>query len=279
MTTHLYYYTGTGNSLWVARELASALGDTTIISMRDRAKPPDGTTDVVDKVADVVDKVADVVDKVADVVGIVFPVHMWGPPPGVTAYVKERLPAGAGYYFAVTISAGQPAGALKKLRKQLRGKDIELESGFSVVMPNVYIPFGQVPPEPRREEMFALTKERIPVIAEAVTNRSKYGLETGSFMQRLVFGGMHAMVVRQVPGLDKAFRADDTCTGCGICAGVCPVDNIEIVEGRPVWHHRCELCFSCIHWCPEESIQYGKNTDGKARYHHPNVTLSDILGQ
>ena len=33
MTTTIFYYTGTGNSLWTARRLASALGETQCVSL------------------------------------------------------------------------------------------------------------------------------------------------------------------------------------------------------------------------------------------------------
>jgi MinD superfamily P-loop ATPase len=49
-----------------------------------------------------------------------------------------------------------------------------------------------------------------------------------------------------------------------------------MVDGRPTWHHRCEQCFACLQWCPEEAIQFGTETAGKDRYHHPDVTLADM---
>ena len=80
-----------------------------------------------------------------------------------------------------------------------------------------------------------------------------------------------------VAKMDKSFFADEKCTACGICAKLCPSRNIVITEGKPVWQHRCEQCFACLQWCPEEAIQYGKNTKNKKRYHHPEISLKDIL--
>jgi Pyruvate/2-oxoacid:ferredoxin oxidoreductase delta subunit len=50
-----------------------------------------------------------------------------------------------------------------------------------------------------------------------------------------------------------------------------------MANGKPIWQHRCEQCFACLQWCPEESIQYGKKTQKKKRYHHPEIKLSDML--
>ena len=55
--------------------------------------------------------------------------------------------------------------------------------------------------------------------------------------------------------------------------------NIEMVNERPAWLHRCEQCFACLQWCPQEAIQYGKKTVKYPRYHHPEVTLKDMLEQ
>jgi ferredoxin len=77
--------------------------------------------------------------------------------------------------------------------------------------------------------------------------------------------------------MDHAFRADGRCNGCGVCARICPVSNVEMVGGRPVWQHRCEQCFACLQWCPGEAIQFRGNTSGQRRYHHPDVTLADMV--
>lgn len=85
------------------------------------------------------------------------------------------------------------------------------------------------------------------------------------------------MTFDRVPQMDKPFFADAKCTSCGICEKICPAQNIKLVSGKPVWQHRCEQCFACIQWCPDEAIQYGKGTAKKKRYHHPEITLKEML--
>jgi NAD-dependent dihydropyrimidine dehydrogenase PreA subunit len=43
--------------------------------------------------------------------------------------------------------------------------------------------------------------------------------------------------------------------------------------GRPAWEGQCTLCLACLHRCPAEAIQYGKETVGKGRYVNPRVKL------
>ncbi|MCX5780008.1 MAG: EFR1 family ferrodoxin, partial [Firmicutes bacterium] len=74
-----------------------------------------------------------------------------------------------------------------------------------------------------------------------------------------------------------SFYVDDKCNGCGICAKVCPVNNIEIVDNRPMWNHHCESCLACFVWCPEKAISGGLLSGKSERYHHPEVKLMDMI--
>ena len=64
-----------------------------------------------------------------------------------------------------------------------------------------------------------------------------------------------------------AFTANDKCIGCGKCAKMCPLNNIELKNSKPVWGKNCTHCMACICLCPTEAIEYGKKSVGKPRYH------------
>ena len=67
--------------------------------------------------------------------------------------------------------------------------------------------------------------------------------------------------------------------GGGGGAAVCPAGNIDMVDGRPVWNHRYELCCGCIHLCPAEAIQAGSRTEKRQRYRHPDLEIEDMENQ
>ena len=76
---------------------------------------------------------------------------------------------------------------------------------------------------------------------------------------------------------DKKFYADSNCISCGTCQKVCPVNNILLTNNKPKWNHKCQECMACIHFCPEKAIQFGFKTQNKGRYHHPEITVDDII--
>jgi MinD superfamily P-loop ATPase len=86
---------------------------------------------------------------------------------------------------------------------------------------------------------------------------------------------------QNVHGMDKDFSVSDACTSCGTCATVCPVNNIELVDKKPVWQHHCECCCACLHFCPVQAIQLNvmQGTKGRGRYRHPDLKIADMKVQ
>ena len=115
MATKLYVYTGTGNSLWVARQLALELKDATVGFV------PNLSGDL---------KVE------ADRVGIIFPVHIWGLPSHVIQFINHLQVKPETYFFALAVNAGQPAATLLQLRKLMLTRGHSLAVGYSIVLPS-----------------------------------------------------------------------------------------------------------------------------------------------
>ena len=67
------------------------------------------------------------------------------------------------------------------------------------------------------------------------------------------------------------FRTTESCTGCGACVKLCPMSNIRLEGGSPVWGSDCTHCMACICRCPEEAIEYGRISVGKPRYRCPGA--------
>jgi ferredoxin len=257
LKTTIFYFTGTGNSLWAARTLAQELGDAELKAIKDW-KNGNKTVD-------------------SKVIGLVFPVYIWGVPARIIRFVQELKTLRADYFFAVAVNGGQVANTLIQLKKLFHENGLNLSSGFSVTMPSNYIPWGGPGPKEKLNGLFEAARKKISGIGESIRSMEEKPVEKGPLWQRALFTALYKMSFSQIPKMDKRFRVDEKCDHCGICARVCPSENITTPEGQPVWNHRCEQCFACLQWCPKEAIQYGKKTPNYERYHHPEVQVKDIL--
>jgi len=268
MNHTIFYFTGTGNSLWVARKLGEELEHLSppcTVKIVPITKLQASTTGTVEQT---------ISPNASTTVGLVFPVHAWGVP----SIILKSLDflRGAGYCYALAVNAGQVANTLVQLSREMDKKGMTLSAGFSIRMPSNYLPFGEAPKEETQQTCFREAEEKLKQVARVIMDQLTLPVEKGPLWQNFILSGLHSISAQHFPSMDKRFIVEDTCTSCGVCERICPVENIQLENGRPVWSHHCEQCYACIQWCPVEAIQYGKGTVGKKRYHHPEITLQDI---
>lgn len=257
MKTVIYFYTGTGNSLWTARKLSEQLGNTELYPLTLTGQGS--------------------IHPQAENIGLIFPVHIWGMPSLVIDFVNRLEVKPSKYYFALAVNAGQVAATLLQLKKMMQARGLNLSAGFSINLPSNYIPWGGAPAQEKQQKKFNEALEKIGLISAVIKAQEARNPDKGSLWKNVLLSALYRMTFPQIPKMDKSFWADAKCTGCMICEKICPVQNILMSEGKPAWQHHCEQCFACLQWCPEEAIQYGKNTKEKKRYHHPEIKLQDML--
>ncbi|MFH1368508.1 MAG: EFR1 family ferrodoxin [Elusimicrobiota bacterium] len=257
MQTTIYYFSGTGNSFKVAKEISALIGNAELIP-----------------IPKVINEEADLS---ADRIGIVFPVYVWGMPLIVADFVKKMKAAKDKYIFGVVTYGGFPAGTLVQLARLLKNKGMKLSAGYGIKMPGNYTPMYGAIPEAKQNLQFAGAGEKTKIIAEAVKDAKPGPVEKSNFLANLFFSSiLYNAGISHMRGADKNFRVQDKCNGCGICYKVCPAGNIKLENSRPVWNHKCEQCMACLQWCPVEAIQYGKKTEKRKRYHHPDIKIIEM---
>ncbi|MGE5458810.1 MAG: EFR1 family ferrodoxin [Methanobacterium sp.] len=255
--TTIFYFTGTGNSLWIARALARELGNAEIVSMS------------------AWDKKQAIIE--SQIIGLVFPVHIWGVPRRVLEFLDQLPAMNAAYIFAVANNAGQVSNTLVQLNKVMQSKGLSLSSGWSVVMPSNYIPWGGPGSSEEQNELFAAARTKISFIAQEINRRVDTKMEKGPLWQRIVFTWLYKISFSHVPEMDGKFWVDERCNQCGLCIQLCTNKNITLQDDKLTWQNHCEQCLACIQWCPQEALQYGKKTPAYSRYHHPEIKLKDLL--
>ncbi len=227
----------------------------------------------------------------------------------IERFIKKLENIGSKYIFAICTHDGGPARTLECLGDLIYSQGGKLSAGFNIKMGNPYTPkekMGhfffhkklQTVPQAEnieRQKIFNAWEEKLKYICKTIELQKETPLES----QRMRFKRIHSLfykfqnktalqryrilsrtskrtLVELIPLADTSFYFDQNCAGCGTCAKVCPVNNIIIIDQKPVWQHHCETCFACFQWCPKAAI-HGDIVEYEKRYHHPRVKLKDMI--
>lgn len=261
MKTTLYYFTGTGNSLWAARELARHIPDTELVP-----------------IAKLIHDDGEIIAPEGRI-GFVFPVYIGGPPLIVSDFAHKVNLDAADEIFAFVTMAGAGDGAWKRLKTTLKKRAYRMDGAYSLKLPTNYMLLGDVLPEDKEIEVITEARTEIERIAEKI-NAGETGFEKGHFLINLFNNSMYPLLKGQLRAQGSRFMADEKCNNCGTCELVCPTYNITVTGvNPPEWGNICESCFACINYCPRNAIQSGKKTASRGRYHHPDVSITDLMIQ
>lgn len=251
----IFYFSGTGNSKWVAEDLARRTRDKAVL---------------ITQAKNVYKLGAD------ERVGFVFPIYAWSAPQCVFDFIRETVfekYRDNFTYFVCTCHT--QTGMIDRLMKDaLAEKGMSCDAGFSVRMPNNYLlaPFVRTDSEKKKLRLVAQAQVRLELIARAVGAKEKMFRLTRGTLPSLLSGIGHPLFKKFMTV--KGFYVTNACDSCGVCEDVCPVKNIH-VDAIPVWGSRCEMCQACLNYCPQQAIQYGRFTKNKKRYVFSKELLSE----
>lgn len=256
----IYYFSGTGNSLRMARRLAETLNES-MADMTSKASPL---------------PLPGLSDKTfADeaVIGFVLPVYAWGLPQVAKKFLTKlpQLTKASPYVFAV-LTCGDDIGYTDRLlHRALRKRGWPLHAVWSIQMRNTYIclPGFKVDTHEVVEAKERAAVQKITSIIEVIRQRNRK-LPTREVV-RGNLAWMKTYVLRYLFNTlltsHRSFRVDKTrCTRCGLCSRLCPTNNIKAdAEGRPQWKADCTFCLRCLHGCPAHAIDHGPFSRNKER--------------
>ena len=265
--TLIYYFSGTGNSLAVARDLAGPL-DADLIPMADRTAVGSSVESMNAETA----------------IGLVFPLYDFKAP-GIVSETLDLLDLGNRYLFALATFGVSPGRGLPKLATEIASRGGRLSFGAAVAMPHNAVGSARLNPD-NDDGFFDSWKRRQRDVARSLGQREESAPDSESLLKAF----LRPRLLRQIPvilnllGLlvfrgpqSLAFISGRACTGCGTCRRVCPGENISLPQGRPLWGDRCLSCFACLQWCPEHAVSFSGRTLYTRRYRHPGVTTADMI--
>ncbi|MBN1924327.1 MAG: EFR1 family ferrodoxin [Prolixibacteraceae bacterium] len=284
MNIEVYYFSGTGNSLYVACSIAEKINGTLI------------------PIASVVGQSK--IETTADVIGIVFPAYLaqhTGVPVMVEKFVRKLKNTNSRYVFAVCTCGGyenvNALPTLKNLGRIIRKSGGKLTAEFSVRLPMNNL---QYPPYVKHDhdKMFSDSHKKIEDICKRIKKRKKNKHQILKSLLNLTMTPLYLMLKNlyvndlkkkakvspdstlSFPELiylsDNSIFSTEACNGCGVCEKICPAGNIKIINDKPIWQNHCEMCMACTEWCPQQAVNHWNRKEG-VTYHHPDVKLSDML--
>lgn len=253
------YFSGTGNSQFVAIQIAKKIDDE-VISINQYLKRG---------------RKASFQSERPFV--FVAPTYSWRMPRVVENWILETDFKGSrNAYFILTCdsSCGNAGIYIQKLCE----KKGLLFCGLSPVqMPENYLAMF---PTPSASECLAIVekaKPHIGTLAEQIRSGRHFARLPVTLRDKLESGPVNPLFYKLLVH-DKGFSVCNDCVSCGKCALRCPLNNIEMTDGKPVWKGNCTHCMACIGGCPAGAIQYKSKSKDRHRHYIMNDSLSQEHG-
>lgn len=245
----VFYFSGTGNSQLAAKQISTELEDE-LISINECLKKGNSRSFHSERP-----------------LVFVAPNYAWRLPEVVEQWIRHnKFEGDQNVYFIMTCGSYSGGNAAFYAKKLCRETGLIYRGLAAVQMPKnnlaLYGAFGT-------GECRAIINRAKPIFS-ALANQIKQGCpfhETPvSLGGRFISGPFHVLYYRFYIK-DKGFHVSDVCISCGKCAQRCSLNNIEMVNGKPVWNGNCTHCMACICGCPTEAIEYKCISKGKRRYY------------
>ena len=243
------FFSATGNTEFIARQLALKLGDE-CMNLLDRVKKNDHT----------------VIHSEKPFI-ICAPVYVCEMPRFLAKYLKEQTFTGSRDVYFVFTSGGY-AGISGILAKRIiRKKKMNYLGHAEFRMPRNYVAndhYPMLPYDQIKERILNSARQLEDVIADIRAGRKLKARHVWLFETIITvpFNPVWSKLKYQT----KDFYATDACVGCGKCERLCPLNNISLKDRKPVWGRECTHCMACIGNCPTEAIEYGTISQAKEKY-------------
>ena len=244
----ILYFSGTGNSGYAARRIADGLGEP-LLCLNDRIKAGD-TAPV----------------ETGERLVIVTPTYAWRIPRIVEDWLLHTELTGAKRAWFVMTCGSEIGDADRYNRRLCQAKGLACMGTAQIVMPENYIAMFNAPQTEEARQIVARAEPDIDNVIAAVRENRAFPPPRRKFYDRFMSGPVNPIFYSCFVKAN-AFTVGNACTGCGQCVRRCPLNNIALQTGKPVWGQDCTHCMACICYCPAEAIEYGKKSLGKPRYH------------
>lgn len=247
----IFYFTATGNSLYVARELAGESGQ--LLSIPQIIKDEH-------------------LDFEADEIGFVFPDYAASAPLMVREFVSKAH-FKAQYIFSVITFGNFAANVADWWDDFCKEKGLQNHYINTLLMVDNYLPVFDMNEQMKIDKKIS---ENLTQIVNDIASHREYVSHVDAddrmkeWLKRLQENHF-PMEAERLLRLNT-----ETCIACGTCAAVCPHGNFRMTDTHAEFSGSCEYCLACVHACPQKALTLERERNPQARFRNENVSLRDI---
>lgn len=243
------FFSATGNTEFIARQLALKLGDD-CLNLLDRVKRGDHSPLHSEKPFI-----------------ICAPVYVCEMPRFLAKYLKQQTFTGSREVYFIFTSGGYAGISGQLAKAMVRKKKMKYLGHAEFKMPRNYVAndhYSMLPAEQVQERILNSCRHLEEVVADIQAGRKLKARHIWLF-ETIITLPFNPVWSRLKYKTDD-FYTTDACVGCGKCERLCPLNNISLKERKPVWGQECTHCMACIANCPTEAIEYGTISQTKEKY-------------
>lgn len=257
----ILYFSGTGNTWFIAKQAAENLNNSACYSIEN---------DYFQK------HMYDLLEEAEHLI-IGYPIYGSEAPKPMSDFI-EKMPVSKtekslSIFCTQAFGSGDGANYLIPIFKEknyrvLQTKEFKMSNNLYVPIFIRAFPVGDRSKiDKRHGKALKLLKKFTDHIQEEVVSIKKVGS-----INKALGDGQRKHVGKYIKKLNEAYYADETCIKCGLCVELCPVNNIEL---RDSIHYLdgCIACMRCYQSCPVSAIQItekSKNLKKYPRYKGPS---------
>jgi ferredoxin len=249
----VFYFTGTGNSLYVAKQLEKF-----------PVSIPQAIHD------------ADLYYK-DEAIGIVCPVYGHEMPRMVKDFLKKAK-FETDYFYVVLTYGHAHGGAAELAEHWLSDCGIKADYINTILMVDNFLPGFDMEEEiainPKKE-----VGKHLAVIQADINARKQFRQPVTEEDRQWHRNFLEFSKTMPAEIWESPYQISEECIGCGICMRVCPAGCIYLENQRAVHTDKnCQMCMACIHTCPMKAVHLRipeKNPD--SRYRNENIGLMELV--
>lgn len=256
MKTNIFYFSSTGNSLYVGKRLEEKIENCELISISKAYNQNLFKYDCEKAI-------------------IIFPLHCFGLPILVEKFISKLELKNNTYIFAVQITGGgKSVNSFIQINELLKNNNMALSNTIEIKYISNYIRSGRNATEKRAQTELDNNEWKIDKLIQQIKIKE---IEETTGRINNIHKLLYKLWRDKYKNKDKKFNVNGNCIGCKVCEKICPSNNIEIYNEKPIWKGNCTDCMACINNCPKLAINIGKSTAKKNRYRNPYIKLEELL--